>query len=63
MITDPNVNDPTLVDDLTDANNDQYPDVDFYDLMELGFDTLSRVSIEALREKEMEVLPEEEDWN
>ena len=48
---------------LTDVNDEPFPDVDYYDMMEWGLGLMVKVSYEALREEELEVLPEEEDWN
>jgi len=57
--------DPKEYDDsvLTDVNDEPFPDVDYYELMEWGLGLMVRVSYEALKEEELEVLPEEEDWN
>lgn len=42
---------------------DEDLDADCFELMEWGFEFLTRVSYEALKEEELEPLPEEEDWD
>ena len=41
-----------------------YPDVDIFDLFENGFDKLTRVSLDALKEEELdEIQNSEEEWD
>ena len=42
----------------------EIPNIDIFDLFERGFDKLTRVSLEALKEEELdEIEKEEEEWD
>lgn len=50
------------LNDNAQQTDDEF-DADILSLMEWGFDRITSVSFEALKEEELKPLPEEEDWN